>query len=157
MANKKNFYIPKIDDNDRNTAYNRNKSSNSPFEKFASSYSGYNVEDKNVFPYVKYNNNGSQYEDLKDIISMLGYDELSDEDQATVVKARQLERFLTQPFATTKHFTGMEGKLVDLDQTLTGCEEILSGKYLDVSPNAFYMIGDISEAKLNIKDKEDKE
>ena len=66
MANKKNFYIPKIDDNDRNTAYNRNKSSNSPFEKFASSYSGYNVEDKNVFPYVKYNNNGSQYEDLKD-------------------------------------------------------------------------------------------
>ena len=83
--------------------------------------------------------------------------ELSDEDQATVVKARQLERFLTQPFATTKHFTGMEGKLVDLDQTLTGCEEILSGKYLDVSPNAFYMIGDISEAKLNIKDKEDKE
>ena len=60
-------------------------------------------------------------------------------------------------FATTKHFTGMEGKLVDLDQTLTGCEEILSGKYLDVSPNAFYMIGDISEAKLNIKDKEDKE
>ena len=99
----------------------------------------------------------AQYEDLKDIISMLGYDELSDEDQATVVKARQLERFLTQPFATTKHFTGMEGKLVDLDQTLTGCEEILSGKYLDVSPNAFYMIGDISEAKLNIKDKEDEE
>ena len=43
MANKKNLYIPKIDDNDRNTAYNRNKSSNSPFEKFASSYSGYNV------------------------------------------------------------------------------------------------------------------
>ena len=94
----------------------------------------------------------AQYEDLKDIIAMLGYDELSDEDQATVVKARQLERFLTQPFATTKHFTGMEGKLVDLDQTLTGCEEILSGKYLDVNPNAFYMIGDISEAKINKKE-----
>ncbi|MBR1544365.1 MAG: F0F1 ATP synthase subunit beta [Alphaproteobacteria bacterium] len=90
----------------------------------------------------------AQYEDLKDIIAMLGYDELSDEDQATVVKARQLERFLTQPFATTKHFTGMEGKLVDLEQTLKGCEEILSGKYLDVNPNAFYMIGDISEAKI---------
>ena len=94
----------------------------------------------------------AQYEELKDIIAMLGYDELSDEDQATVIKARQLERFLTQPFATTKHFTGMEGKLVDLDQTLTGCEEILSGKYLNVNPNAFYMIGDISEAKINEKE-----
>lgn len=94
----------------------------------------------------------AQYEDLKDIIAMLGYDELSDEDQATVIKARQLERFLTQPFATTKHFTGIEGKLVDLEQTLFGCEEILSGKYLDISPNAFYMIGDISEAKINKKE-----
>ena len=91
----------------------------------------------------------AQYEDLKDIIAMLGYDELSDEDQATVIKARQLERFLTQPFATTKHFTGMDGKSVDLEHTLTGCEQILSGKYLDVNPNAFYMIGDISEAKID--------
>ncbi len=98
----------------------------------------------------------AQYEDLKDIIAMLGYDELSDEDQATVVKARQLERFLTQPFATTKHFTGMEGKLVDLDQTLFGCEEILSGKYLHVNPNAFYMIGDISEAKIEKENNEEK-
>lgn len=95
----------------------------------------------------------AQYEDLKDIIAMLGYDELSDEDQATVIKARQLERFLTQPFATTKHFTGMEGKLVDLEQTLIGCEEILSGKYLDINPNAFYMIGDITEAKIDRKEK----
>lgn len=95
----------------------------------------------------------AQYEDLKDIIAMLGYDELSDEDQATVIKARQLERFLTQPFATTKHFTGMEGKLVDLEQTLIGCEEILSGKYLDINPNAFYMIGDITEAKIDKKEK----
>ena len=94
----------------------------------------------------------AQYEDLKDIIAMLGYDELSDEDQATVIKARQLERFLTQPFATTKHFTGIEGKLVDLEQTLKGCEEILSGKYLNVNPKAFYMIGDISEAKLDMKE-----
>ena len=95
----------------------------------------------------------AQYEDLKDIIAMLGYDELSDEDQATVIKARQLERFLTQPFATTKHFTGMEGKLVDLEQTLIGSEEILSGKYLDINPNAFYMIGDITEAKIDKKEK----
>lgn len=66
MANKKNFYIPRIEEKDHDTTRNRNRSGNSPFEKFASSYSGYNVEDKNVFPYVKYNNNGSQYEDLKD-------------------------------------------------------------------------------------------
>lgn len=66
MSNKKNFYIPRIDDKEQNERVSRTKSTNSPFEKFASSYSGYNVEDKNVFPYVKYNNNGSQYEDLKD-------------------------------------------------------------------------------------------
>lgn len=95
----------------------------------------------------------AQYEDLKDIIAMLGYDELSDGDQATVVKARQLERFLTQPFATTKHFTGVEGRLVPLDKTLEGCEEILSGKYLNISPNAFSMIGDISELKIDSNDK----
>lgn len=66
MSNKKNFYIPRIDDKEQSERISRTKSSSSPFEKFASSYSGYNVEDKNVFPYVKYNNNGSQYEDLKD-------------------------------------------------------------------------------------------
>lgn len=97
----------------------------------------------------------AQYEELKDIIAMLGYDELSDEDQATVIKARQLERFLTQPFATTKHFTGLEGKLVDLEQTLEGCERILSGEFLHLSPNAFYMIGDISEVKLDMNKTEE--
>lgn len=66
MSNKKNFYIPRIDDKEQSERISRTRSGNSPFEKFASSYSGYNVEDKNVFPYVKYNNNGSQYEDLKD-------------------------------------------------------------------------------------------
>jgi F-type H+-transporting ATPase subunit beta len=91
----------------------------------------------------------AEYEDLKDIIAMLGYDELSDDDQATVVKARQLERFLTQPLVTAERFTGVKGKVVDLDQTITGCEKILSGEFLHANPNAFYMIGDISEAKLN--------
>lgn len=66
MGNKKSFYIPRIDDKEQSERTSRTRSNNSPFEKFASSYSGYNVEDKNVFPYVKYNNNGSQYEDLKD-------------------------------------------------------------------------------------------
>jgi F-type H+-transporting ATPase subunit beta len=94
----------------------------------------------------------AEYEDLKDIIAMLGYDELSDEDQATVVKARQLERFLTQPLVTAERFTGVKGKVVDLDQAIRGCEKILSGEFLNVGPNAFYMIGDISEAKLDKHD-----
>ncbi|MDR1477292.1 MAG: F0F1 ATP synthase subunit beta [Rickettsiales bacterium] len=92
----------------------------------------------------------AEYEDLKDIIAMLGYDELSDEDQAVVVKARQLERFLTQPLVTAERFTGVKGKVVDLDQTIRGCEKILSGEYMHVGPNAFYMIGDISEARLDV-------
>ncbi|MDR2099109.1 MAG: F0F1 ATP synthase subunit beta [Rickettsiales bacterium] len=93
----------------------------------------------------------ANYEDLKDIISMLGYDELSDDDQKTVVKARQLERFLTQPFVTTTQFTGTEGRLVDLEDTIDGCERILEGEFLEVPPSAFYMIGGISEVKADIR------
>ncbi|MDR0367054.1 MAG: F0F1 ATP synthase subunit beta, partial [Rickettsiales bacterium] len=89
----------------------------------------------------------AQYEDLKDIIAMLGYDELSDADQDTVIKARQLERFLTQPFTTTQQFTGTHGRRVAAGQTLDGCERILAGEFLDVPPMAFHMIGDISEVK----------
>ena len=66
MSNKKEFYIPRIEENAKNNFESKSSSSSSPFEKFASSYSGYNVKDKNVFPYVKYSNNGAQYEDLKD-------------------------------------------------------------------------------------------
>jgi len=89
----------------------------------------------------------AEYEELKDIIAMLGYDELSDEDQKTVIKARQLERFLTQPLATTSHFTGMAGRIVEIGHTLDGCEKIMAGKFLRVNPSAFYMIGAIDEAK----------
>ncbi len=88
----------------------------------------------------------AEYEDLKDIIAMLGFDELPENDQKTVLKARKLERFLTQPFYTTKHFTGMDGRSVELDDTLTGCERILSGELDDLSENAFYMVGTIEEA-----------
>jgi len=90
----------------------------------------------------------AEYEELKDIIAMLGYDELSDEDQKTVIKARQLERFLTQPLATTSHFTGLEGKIVEIGHTIEGCEKILEGKYLRANPSAFYMIGSLDEVKL---------
>ncbi|MBN2675974.1 MAG: F0F1 ATP synthase subunit beta, partial [Alphaproteobacteria bacterium] len=91
----------------------------------------------------------AEYEELKDIIAMLGFDELSDSDQKVVKKARQLERFLTQPFYTTKHFTGMDGRYVDMNDTLAGCEGIMNGDFEGVPEKAFYMIGSINEVKVN--------
>jgi F-type H+-transporting ATPase subunit beta len=87
----------------------------------------------------------AEYEDLKDIIAMLGLDELSHEDRATVAKARRLERFLTQPFFTTEKFTGRPGQFVSLDETFTGCEMILSGDLNDRPEGDFYMIGPITD------------
>lgn len=89
----------------------------------------------------------AQYEDLKDIIAMLGFDELPEHDQKTVQTARKLERFLTQPFFTTGQFTGMEGKSVDLEETILGCERIMAGEFDDLSENNFYMIGRVEEAR----------
>jgi len=88
----------------------------------------------------------AQYEDLKDIIAMLGFDELPEHDQQTVLTARKLERFLTQPFFTTGQFTGMEGKSVSLEDTISGCERILSGEFNGLNENSFYMIGTVDEA-----------
>lgn len=89
----------------------------------------------------------AEYEDLKDIISMLGIEELSREDRATVNKARRLERFLTQPFFTTEQFTGKPGKLVTLDETIDGCERILAGEFDEVGEKSFYMIGSADEVE----------
>ena len=89
----------------------------------------------------------AEYEDLKDIISMLGIEELSEVDRRTVNTARRLERFLTQPFFTTEHFTSHTGRVVDLDDTLDGCERILAGDYADYPERALYMIGNIDEAR----------
>lgn len=88
------------------------------------------------------------YEDLKDIIAMLGIEELSKGDRDTVYRARRLERFLTQPFFTTEQFTGMEGKLVELEEALEGCERILNDEFMDYDESDLYMIGKIEEAKL---------
>jgi F-type H+-transporting ATPase subunit beta len=88
----------------------------------------------------------AQYEDLKDIIAMLGMEELSRDDQQTVHRARRLERFLTQPFAVTEAFTGREGRPVPIEATLEGCEQILDDAYRDVPERALYMIGRIREA-----------
>lgn len=87
----------------------------------------------------------AEYEDLKDIISMLGMEELSREDRTTVSKARRLERFLTQPFFTTEQFTSIPGKLVPLEQTIAGCERILAGEFAEVSEKDLYMIGSVDE------------
>jgi F-type H+-transporting ATPase subunit beta len=89
----------------------------------------------------------AQYGELKDIIAMLGLEQLSPEDRKVVVRARLLERFLTQPFFTTEQFTGLTGKLVSLKDALDGCERILHDEFKDYPENALYMIGAISEAK----------
>lgn len=90
--------------------------------------------------------NLSVYEELKDIIAMLGIEELSKNDRETVYRARRLERFLTQPFFTTEHFTGMEGKFVALEDALDGFERILNDEYTNHKEGNLYMIGNISEA-----------
>lgn len=97
----------------------------------------------------------AEYEDLKDIIAMLGFDELPEHDQQTVLTARKLERFLTQPFYTTYQFTGMEGRSVDLEKTIEGCERILSGEFNYLSEDDFYMVGDIEEVIEKTKDKKE--
>ena len=94
----------------------------------------------------------AEYEELKDIIAMLGLEELTAEDRRTVSIARRLERFLTQPFAVTEHFTGIPGRLVPLAQTLDGCERILAGEFADYPEQALYMIGAIDEVASHAAD-----
>jgi len=85
------------------------------------------------------------YEELKDVIAMLGLEELSRNDQRTVHRARRLDRFLTQPFFTTEQFTGLEGKMVNLEETLEGCERILDDEFSGHPEKALYMIGSVDE------------
>jgi F-type H+-transporting ATPase subunit beta len=89
----------------------------------------------------------AQYEDLKDIIAMLGLEQLSPDNRKIVFRARKLERFLTQPFFTTEQFSGLKGKHVSLNDALDGCEQILQDYFDDVPEGAFYMIGNIDEVK----------
>jgi F-type H+-transporting ATPase subunit beta len=87
------------------------------------------------------------YEDLKDIIAMLGIEELSERDRKTVRRARRLERFLTQPFFTTEQFTGKAGKRVSLEDALEGCDRILHDEFADQPEQALYMIGTVDEVR----------
>ena len=88
----------------------------------------------------------ARYEELRDVIAILGLEELGPEDRLVVYRARRLRRFLTQPFYVSEQFTGTPGRYVPLDETLRGFREILEGRHDDVPEQAFYMIGGIDEA-----------
>lgn len=87
-----------------------------------------------------------KYKELRDIIAILGMDELSDEDKLTVMRARKIQRFLSQPFHVAEVFTGSPGKYVSLRDTIAGFKAILSGEYDHLPEQAFYMVGGIEEA-----------
>jgi F-type H+/Na+-transporting ATPase subunit beta len=89
----------------------------------------------------------AQYDDLKDVIAMLGLEQLSSEDRKTVARARRLERFLTQPFFATEQFSGIPGQLVSLSDSLDGCERILRDEFKDYPESSLYMIGAIAGAR----------
>ena len=87
-----------------------------------------------------------RYKELQDIIAILGLDELSEDDRATVARARKVERFLSQPFFVAEIFTGSPGKYVSLADGITGFNDILDGKYDDLPEQSFYLVGDMNEA-----------
>jgi F-type H+-transporting ATPase subunit beta len=88
-----------------------------------------------------------KYKDLQDIIAILGMDELSEDDKLTVARARKIQRFLSQPFFVASQFTGSPGKYVPLKETIEGFDEIIQGKLDALPEQAFYMVGNIAEAK----------
>jgi F-type H+-transporting ATPase subunit beta len=92
-----------------------------------------------------------KYNDLQDIIAILGMDELSDEDKIVVQRARKIQRFLSQPFFVASEFTGREGKYVSLQDTIVGFKGIVDGEYDDLPEQAFYMVGTIDEVIENAK------
>ncbi|KAK4705839.1 F-type H+-transporting ATPase subunit beta, partial [Phenoliferia sp. Uapishka_3] len=87
------------------------------------------------------------YKGLQDIIAILGMDELSEEDKLTVERARKIQRFMSQPFAVAEVFTGIEGRLVPLKETIKSFREILAGQHDDLPESSFYMVGDIADAR----------
>ncbi|KJX98686.1 hypothetical protein TI39_contig397g00011 [Zymoseptoria brevis] len=92
-----------------------------------------------------------EYKSLQDIIAILGMDELSEADKLTVERARKIQRFLSQPFTVAQVFTGIEGKLVSLKDTIASFKSIMAGEGDDLPEGAFYMVGDFSEAQAKGK------
>ncbi|WP_303288687.1 F0F1 ATP synthase subunit beta [Marinobacter sp. SS8-8] len=100
--------------------------------------------------------NLQRYKELKDIIAILGMDELSEEDKLTVARARKIERFLSQPFHVAEVFTGSPGKYVSLKETISSFKGILNGDYDELPEQAFYMVGTIEEAVEKAKEMKSK-
>ena len=92
-----------------------------------------------------------RYKELKDIIAILGMDELSEEDKLVVQRARKIQRFLSQPFHVAEVFTGSPGKYVPLKETIRGFKGIVAGEYDTLPEQAFYMVGAIDEAVAKAK------
>ncbi|MDP7653612.1 MAG: F0F1 ATP synthase subunit beta, partial [Candidatus Marinimicrobia bacterium] len=92
-----------------------------------------------------------KYKELQDIIAILGMDELSDEDKLAVARARRIQKFMSQPFFVAEQFTGVEGRYVSLDDTVSGFEAILNGEADDLPENAFMYVGTIDEVKDKAK------
>lgn len=92
-----------------------------------------------------------RYKELRDIIAILGMDELSEEDKQTVARARKIQRFLTQPYFVAKVFTGQEGEFVPLKETLRGFKGIIEGEYDNIPEQAFYNVGNIDQALAKAK------
>ena len=92
-----------------------------------------------------------RYNELQDIIAIMGMDELSEEDKLTVSRARKIQRFLSQPFSVAEQFTGMKGKYVPIKETVRGFKEIIEGKHDDLPESAFLFVGTIDEAVEKVK------
>jgi F-type H+-transporting ATPase subunit beta len=88
-----------------------------------------------------------RYRELQDIIAILGMDELSEDDKLTVARARKIQRFLSQPFHVAEQFTGMQGRYVEIKDTIKGFRELVDGRHDDIPEQAFLYVGTIEEAQ----------
>src|SRR5699024_7481929 len=88
-----------------------------------------------------------KYQDLQDIIAILGMDELSDEDKTAVYRARRIQRFLSQPFSVAEQFTGVNGVYVPVEETVRGFRAIIDGEMDEYPENAFFNVGTIDDVK----------
>jgi len=93
-----------------------------------------------------------RYEDLQDIIAILGVDELSEEDKVIVARARKIQRFLSQPFFVAEQFTGIPGKYTPVEETIQSFKAICAGDYDNLPEQAFFMVGGIEEAEAQAKE-----
>ena len=98
-----------------------------------------------------------KYKELQDIIAILGMEELSDEDKATVMRARKIQKFLSQPFFVAETFTGVPGKYVPLKETIRGFKAIIDGEMDDYPENAFFNVGTIDDVIAKAKAEENRQ